>query len=83
MVPGAPLEPNRRQCFALEPAAGVASSRRNSASYYIICRINCATIDRGTRCSGQKRDLGDPSLALSDRCKGFRTRFQPCERSYP
>src|ERR1700758_4348334 len=22
--------------------------------------------DRGTRCSGQKRDLGDPSLALSD-----------------
>ena len=26
------------------------------------------------RCSGQKRDLGDPSLALSDGCNGLRTR---------
>jgi hypothetical protein len=30
--------------------------------------------DRGTRCSGQKRDLGDPSLALSDGCNGLRMR---------
>ena len=54
--------PNRRQCFTLELTTEVASSRRNSP------------IDRGTRCSGQKRDLGDPSLALSDGCNGFRTR---------
>ena len=66
--------PNRRQCFALEPTTEVTSSRRNSPSYCIICRINCSTIDRGTRCSGQKRDVGDPSLALSDGCNGFRTR---------
>jgi hypothetical protein len=32
------------------------------------------TDDRGTRCSGQKRDLGDPSLALSDGCNGLRAR---------
>jgi hypothetical protein len=65
---------NRRQCFALEPTAEVVSSRRNSASYCIIWRINCSTIDRGTRCIGQKRDLGDPSLALSDGCNGLRAR---------
>ena len=29
---------------------------------------------KGTRCSCQKRDPGDPSLALSDGCNGFRTR---------
>src|SRR5262249_16303883 len=29
---------------------------------------------RGTRRSGQKRDLGDPSLALSDGCNGLRIR---------
>ena len=28
----AQVDPNRRQCFALEPTAEVASSRRNSAS---------------------------------------------------
>ena len=33
-----------------------------------------STIDRGTRCIGQKRDLGDPSPALSDGCNGLRTR---------
>jgi hypothetical protein len=55
--------------------AEVASSQRNSPSYCIICRINCSTIrPRHTRCSGQKRDLGDPSLALSDGCNGFRAR---------
>jgi hypothetical protein len=32
------------------------------------------TDDRSTRCSTQKRDLGDPSLALSDGCNGLRTR---------
>ena len=32
------------------------------------------TIDRGTRCSCQKRDLGDPALALSDGCNGLRMR---------
>ena len=45
-----PVDPKRSQCFALEPTAEVASSPRNSPSY------NCSTIDRGTRCSGQKRD---------------------------
>ena len=37
-------------------------------------QMKLGTIDRGTRCSGQKRDLGDPSLALSDGCNGLRTR---------
>ena len=39
----APLDPNRRQCFAFEPTSEVASSRRNSASSCIIwyCSITC------------------------------------------
>jgi hypothetical protein len=69
------VDPNCRQCFAIEPAAEVATSRRNSLSSRIICRIKCSTIDRGTRCSAQKRDLGDPSLALSNGCNGLRVRW--------
>ena len=32
--PRAPVDPNAPQCFALEPTAEVASSRRNSAVHY-------------------------------------------------
>jgi hypothetical protein len=58
----------------IRPAPTLDKAGGQGSFECIICRINCATIDRGTRCSAQKRDLGDPSLALSDGCNGFRTR---------
>ena len=36
-------------------------------------RRNYSRAARSTGCIGQKRDLGDPSLALSDGCNGLRT----------
>ena len=38
----APVDPKRGQCFALELTAEVTSSRRNSASWCIICRTKCS-----------------------------------------
>ena len=46
-----------------------SGGRLFAAKFFVVVhylRTNCSTIDRGTRCSGQKRDLGDPSPALLD-----------------
>jgi hypothetical protein len=37
----------------------------------LACQFCDCLCDRGTRCSAQKRDLGVPSLALSDGCRRF------------
>ena len=42
-------------------------------AHYSYAALTARRIDRGTRCSGQKRDLEDPSLGLSDGYNGLRT----------
>jgi hypothetical protein len=60
-------------------AAEVASSRRNSASYCIICRINCSTIRPGhTLQRSEARRI--PEIRFNDSI--VQARFQSREPSY-
>jgi hypothetical protein len=82
-----PVVANRRQCFTLELTTEVASSRRNSPSYCIICRINCSTIrPRRTLQRSEARSRGSVASTVG-RVQRFKDSIaqarQPCEPSYP
>jgi hypothetical protein len=55
------LDPNRRQCFTLEPTAEVASSRRNSASYVVLHYLPHQLLDDRPRHTLQRSEA---------RCRG-------------
>ena len=63
------VDPNRRSVLRVRADCAGRFFRRNYSR-----ADDGGTIDRGTSCIGQKRNLGDPSPALSDGCNGLRTR---------